>query len=243
MSPIIISSLAIVVFSALIHASFQLSVSVLTLLSGHSLGKQTAHRKVLRLMNGFVLGVIVLTILLISTIVYYLSLVIHHVAQVEQLVAAVVCGLVVGLGVATWAVYYRRGHSTALWLPRGFADYLLKRSKATRHSFEAFGLGMTSVIAEILFIIGPMTAAALAITLLPTVEWRIIAIAIYVILSALSLAFVVTLVGSGHSISHLQQWRMRHKRFLQFAAGGSLIILGGFLFVDRVLGIVSYGGF
>ena len=63
MTPAIISSLAIVVFSALIHASFQLSVSVLTLLSGHSLGKQTARRKVLRLMNGFVCGVLVLTAL------------------------------------------------------------------------------------------------------------------------------------------------------------------------------------
>ena len=104
MTPAIISSLAIVAFSALIHASFQLSVSVLTLLSGHSLGKQTARRKVLRLMNGFVCGVLVLTALLISAIVYYLSLVIHHGAQVEQLVAAIVCGLMVGLGVATWAV-------------------------------------------------------------------------------------------------------------------------------------------
>ncbi len=243
MTPAIISSLAIVAFSALIHASFQLSVSVLTLLSGHSLGKQTARRKVLRLMNGFVCGVLVLTALLISAIVYYLSLVIHHGAQVEQLVAAIVCGLMVGLGVATWAVYYRWGEGTALWLPRSFASYLLKRSKATRHSAEAFSLGMASVVAELLFIIGPMTAAGLATVLLPSTEWRLIAIALYVVISLLSLVVVLVLVGSGHSLAHLQQWRMAHKRFLQFAAGGSLIILGGFLFVDRVLGIVSYGGF
>ena len=100
-----------------------------------------------------------------------------------------------------------------------------------------------SVVVELLFIIGPMAAAGLATVLLPSTEWRLIAIALYVVISLLSLVVVLVLVGSGHSLAHLQQWRMAHKRFLQFAAGGSLIILGGFLFVDRVLGIVSYGGF
>jgi hypothetical protein len=41
----------------------------------------------------------------------------------------------------------------------------------------------------------------------------------------------------------VQAWREKHKRFIQFVAGGSLIILAAYIFVDRLLGISLYGGF
>ena len=242
MTPITISSLAIIVFAALIHASFQLSLSVLTLLSGHSIGKKTAHRKVLRLMNSFTGGAFILTLLLITTATYYTAICIDHTESAEQLIAAIVCGLMVGLGVATWTFYYRRGEGTALWLPRGFAHYLTKRSKTTRGSTEAFALGMASIIAEVVFIAGPVLAASLAIVTLPDITWQLGGIALYVILSLLPLLIATLLVGGGHSIARLQRWREAHKRFLQFVAGGSLFILAAFIFVDRVLGITTYGG-
>ena len=51
------------------------------------------------------------------------------------------------------------------------------------------------------------------------------------------------MVGSGHKISRIQAWREKNKRFLQFAAAGSLLILAAFMFVDRLLGIDLYGVF
>ncbi len=243
MTPVIISSLAIIVFAALIHASFQLSISVLTLLSGHSLGRKTAHRRMLKLMNNFILGAALLTALIMTALVYYLGAFVSHSAKFETLAAAIICGLLIGLGLATWAFYYRKGSGTALWLPRGFAQYLTARSKSTKSGAEAFGLGMTSVVAELIFIIAPLTAAALAIISLPDLWWQIAGIAIYVAVSLVSLFIVFMLAGGGHTISHIQAWRERHKRFLQFVAGGSLIILAAYLFVDRVIGLNIYGVF
>lgn len=242
MTPLLFSSLAIIIFAAVIHASFQLSISVLTLLSGHSLGKRTAHLRLLRLMYGFLCGVMLLTGLLLSALVYYLNLIIQHLTATEQLVAAIVCGLLAGLGIAVWAFYYRRGEGTALWLPRPLAAYLTKRSKVTRNATEAFALGMASVIAELLFIIAPLLAAALAIVTLPTTSWQLIGIGGYILLSLTPLAIIVLLVGGGHSVAQLQAWREQHKRFMQFAAGGSLLVLACYLFVDRVLGMTLYGG-
>lgn len=60
----IASSLAIVTLAALIHASFQVSVSVLTLLSGHSIGAKHSQARVLRLTFGYVVGVAVMTLTL-----------------------------------------------------------------------------------------------------------------------------------------------------------------------------------
>lgn len=241
MDQLLISSFAIIIFSACIHASFQLSVSVLTLLSSHSLGKQTAQRKTVRLMRSFIAGALMFTGLLLAAFTYLMSLHINHAQSAEQFIAAIVCGMMFGIGVATWAFYYRRGDSTALWLPRGFADYLSKRSKATGSSAEAFALGLTSVFTEIVFIIGPISAASLAIVVLPAGHWQLLGVGVYSLITVMPLLLVRLLVSRGGSVARIQQWRVEHKRFLQFAAGSSLFVLGCFLFVDRVIGISVYG--
>ena len=243
MTPIIISSLAIIVFSALIHASFQLSVSVLTLLSGHSLGRKSSQSRILKLLNGFLFGVIIITGLITTAVVYYMSSIINQSNSNEQLAGTIVCGALISLGFATMIFYYRRDEAgTVLWLPRSMAEYLTKRASATRHTAEAFSLGVASVMAEILFIIVPVTAASLAIVTLPDTTWQIIGIALYTLLSMISLVVIAVLIGSGHSPARLQKWRERNKKFLQFCAGAGLMILAFYLFTDRVIGLISYGG-
>ncbi len=241
MNYFLLSSLAVIAFTALIHASFQLSVSVLTLVSGHSLGRKAAHERTLRLMSGVITGVTITTLLILCTVVYCLTLAVQQSAQAEPLIASIVCGLLAGLGIATWAFYYRKGPGTSLWLPRSTAHFLVSRAKTTKHSTEAFGIGMVSVIAEFIFIIAPILAAGLVIATLPTASLQIAGIITYLILSIAPLVVVFVLVGSGHKITKIQLWRERNKRFLQFASGGSLIIVAAFLFVERVLGLTMHG--
>jgi hypothetical protein len=238
----IISSLAIVAFAALIHASFQLSVSMLTLLSGHAIGAKTAHTKLLRLTGGFLLGVALMTMLFISFICFVVQ---HSFGQhVPYLVWAIACGLLLGLGIAVWAFYYRREKGTSLWLPRGLARYLSDRAKATRQSGEAFGLGLSSVIAEFIFIFAPMLIASLVLTQLEPL-WQLLGIAIYVFISLSSLMVVNGLIGSGHRLSQIQKWREDNKRFLQFISGCGLLVLGFYVYVVQVAGAVvtAPGGF
>lgn len=231
------SSLAIVALAALIHASFQLSVSVLTLLSGHAIGARRSQAKVFRLAWGYILGVAVMTVLLLS----FISLVFLHVfgtSGVPLIVWAIACGLVLGIGIAVWLFYYRKEKGTKLWIPRSFADHLSGRSKATKHSVEAFSLGLTSVIAELIFIVPSMVISALVLLQLPSI-WQLVGIGAYVIISLLGLLVVSTLVGSGHSISKIQKWREDNKGFLQFAAGSALVVLGFFVYVHKIIAEVS----
>lgn len=243
MTPVTVSSLAIIVFAALIHASFQLSVSVLTLLSGHSLGKKTAHKRVVSLSANFIMGVFILTTTLLAALAYYLVSLINNSAEMEQLIAAIVSGLLAGVGLSTLVFYYRRGNGTSLWLPRDLAHHLNKRTRLTANKAEAFTLGMSSVVAELVFILAPMSAAALAIVTLPGPAWQLLGIAVYSLISLLSLLIVFWLVGGGHKISKLQAWREKNKRFLQFVSGGSLLILASYVLVDRLLGVSIYGVF
>jgi len=227
------SSLAIVSLAALIHASFQLSVSVLTLLSGHSIGAKHSHARLLRLTTSFVFGAGLMTMLLLS----FISLILLDAFgdNTPQIVWAAGCGLLVGVAVAVWLFYYRREKGTTLWIPREIAGYLNERTKATKLSAEAFGLGLSGVIGEILFVIAPLFMASLVLIQLPTM-WQLVGIAVYTIISMLSLTIVWVLIGSGHNLGIIQKWRESNKYFLQFAAGMGLIVLAFFVYVTKILG-------
>ncbi|MEK7620958.1 MAG: hypothetical protein AAB395_01230, partial [Patescibacteria group bacterium] len=59
---------------------------------------------------------------------------------------------------------------------------------------------------------------------------------VYCLIALSPLIMIVAMVGAGHKISKIQKWREDNKLFLQYAAGSGLVILGAFVFVDKVLG-------
>ena len=211
---------------------------MLTLLSGHAIGAMTAHSNLLRLTNMFSLGVALMTMLVLSFIALVTQLIFGDI--IPPIAWAASCGLLLGLGIAVWAFYYRKEKGTSLWIPRGMARYLTDRTKATKQSAEAFGLGMTSVIAELLFVIAPIVVAALTLISLAPL-WQLAGILLYTLISLLSLLVVNGLIGSGHTLGGIQKWREENKRFLQFAAGSGLLILGAYLYVEKIIAVSSGG--
>lgn len=224
---------SIIALAAAIHGSFQLSISTLTLMSGHSLGRKQSQSRLLRLLSGFVSGVAGITALLFIAFVYSIEFALDD-RGVPAVLWAALCGILFGLGVAVWLFYFRKGNGTMLWLPRTVALYLAERSKRTKSTAEAFALGMASVTGELLFIVAPLGVAAMvSVTLPPALQ--VAALLLYVPVSLLSLLLVAALVASGHKISQIQRWREENKRFLQFMAGSSLLVLGFYLYVNEVL--------
>lgn len=210
---------------------------MLTLLSGHAIGNKTSQAKLLRLTNSFTFGVAVMTVLILTFTAFIIGS--SFGVQVPLLAWAISCGLLIGLGVAVWAFYYRREKGTSLWLPRGVAHYLSDRTKATTSSAEAFSLGLTSVVGELVFIIAPLLVSALVlVTLSP--ELQLVGIGIYTLISLLSLLIVNGLIGSGHKLSRIQKWREDNKHFLQFAAGCGLLILGFYVYVNQIVAVSAH---
>jgi hypothetical protein len=218
--------------AALIHASFQLSVSMLTILSGHALGSKTSHNRTISLASSFTLGAMTMTMLLLSFCAYLAANLFG--TSIRPIVWAVVCGLMLGIGLAVCVFYYRPTRGTSLWIPRSMARFLMDRSKATKLSAEAYSLGLTGVVGEIIFILAPLAASALCLVQLPA-AYQIAGVLIYTVIASLPLFIVVLLVGGGHSLSRIQHWREDNRRFLQFIAGGALFVLGFFLYVNAVI--------
>lgn len=233
------SSLAIIILASLVHASFQLSVSMLTLMSGHSLSIKQSFKKLNDLTASFVLGAGIITMLLVSSTAWMFLRITN--GEVSGYIWAIACGILLGTAMSVWLFYYRRGKGTTLWIPRDFAEYLTNRTKKTRSIGEAFGLGVSSVLGEILFIAAPVITASLALIQM-TPSWQLAGSFIYLIISILPLLIIRILIGGGLSLSKIQRWREKNKYFLQFTAGAGLIILSFFVYASEIIQ-VSLGGF
>lgn len=236
-----LTSLAIILLAALVHASFQLSVSVLTLLSGHALGRGAAHHRLLRLTGGFIAGATVMTVLLVSASAFVLSAIFPSVTP--MILWAVCCGAVIGVGISVWFFYYRDEHGTSIWIPRGFARHLESRAKYTKDTAEAFSLGLAGVVSELIFLFAPVLVASLVLIRLSPV-WQLYGMLLYAVVALMPLLIVGMLIGGGHKLSRIQQWRETNKRFMQFAAGSGLLVLGAYVYVNQVIvaGITAAGG-
>ena len=226
-----VTALAIIALAGLMHATFQLSISMVTLLSSHSIGKKHSGAQTTRLTLGFLGGTVTMTMLVVSFLTAVLNSLFR--AYIPLAVWAVVCGLLIGLGIAIWVFYYRRQAGTALWIPRSMARFLSTRAKSATSASKSFSLGLTSVIAELIFMIAPALAAACSLSYLPH-RWQLPALFLYTLIASLGAGIVVVLIGSGHKISDIQRWREQNKHFLQFIAGSGFLVLGAFIYANVV---------
>ena len=230
------TALSVVALAALIHASFQLSVSMVTALSSHARGRRLSGGKVLRMAGAFLAGSVTMTLLILSLMGYLASG--FHDQLTTATAWSVVSALLVGVGLVIWLTYYRRGDGTSLLISRGFAHFLHQRISRTTLATEAYSLGLVSVITEGVFIAIPALAAAMALAVLPF-GWQLVGIALYTMVASLSIFTVTVLIGSGHPLSRIQRWRERNKRFLQFSAGTGLLVLGFYLYASQVAEIAA----
>ena len=217
-SPLVQPGLLILVV-VIVHASLQVGVSVLTLLSGHSFRKKQAHSRLVRLNLAYTIGAILISFLVLIALQALLRA--GHNDNISPLwpvigFAMVITGIIIAFS------YYRRGKGTVLWLPRNFATYLSNRAKKTRNSIEAGALGGMTVIAELpISLLLFLTIALLSYSLdsHDNIWWALG----YAIAINLPLIIITILIGGGHRISQIQRWRENNKTFIRYNAGLGMI--------------------
>lgn len=230
---IVYPGLVLVAFLAVLHASFQLATSVLTLISGHSLMHSKARTRLLRLNVAYIFGVLAMTGLLLTGITSAL-VVWFPFDDVSTLWSALTLAAIV-VGTLVMTFYYRQGRGTRIWLPRAFATYLNERSKKTKNVIEAAALGITSVVAELPFTAVLMVMTGLVLASSVMIDNYLVIILLYCFIATLPLIVITTLLAGGHSLSSIQRWRENNKLFLQYASGIGILIAALFVWVNFIL--------
>lgn len=221
-----------VILAALIHASMQLGLGALLLLYHASVGKHV-KKKTRNLVDSYISGMGALIFLGLGAVCFLMANYFGESLYPEELL--IVVGMLVALAIAVWAIYYRRGKSTELWLPRIVARFIDQRAKKTESNTEAFSLGLLTGLAEMPFTLVLVVVAANSTLALPPL-YRILAVAIYTIIAILPPIVLRIAVRRGKTIIEIQRWRVKYKNFLRVLTGIGFLVLALYVFAFEVLG-------
>lgn len=220
-----------VILAAVVHATLQLGLGALLLLYHASLGKHV-RRKTRNLVDSYISGIGMLVFFLVCTFCFVLDRYFEKPLYAEELV--IIVGMLIALAIAAWAVYYRRGKTTELWLPRTVARFIDRRAKATNSNTEAFSLGLLTSLAEMPFTLVLAVVAANSIMSLPSL-YQLLAVALYTIIAIIPLVVLRIAIRKGKTVVDIQRWRVKNKAFLKLITGVGFLVLGIFVFAFEVL--------
>lgn len=220
----------ILVGAIFVHACFQLSVSVLTLLSSHTIGRRLPNQRLLNLNFWYILGTFVaITLLQLGAIATHR----WGMAHSSSLTTLITFSLIPLVALLLILFYYRRGRGTQLWLPRPAAQYITSRAKRTKSSVEAFALGVMTALTELPFALAPLAIVAFAFQGFASSHWLNLAVG-YSLAVCAPLVFVAFYLSSGHKVSSVQRWREGSKDFLRWASAAMLLLLTVYLAVLQI---------
>lgn len=221
----VLTSLAIVLLTAMAHASLQLTSGSLILLYHSALGKYP--RKKARALGGVFMGGVSLMIFLSLSTVSFLILTLKT-GKLNTLELSFLVGMLAMIGILIMLFYYRKGKSTALWLPKNITRFINLRARKLNHKLEAFSLGFLAYFAELPIGIILLVIAANNILSLPNLI-QILAIFSYVGIVSLPLLIVRWIFKKDHNMVEVQKWRVKNKSFIKAISGMSFLTLALFI--------------
>ena len=223
--------IATIILVGVVQASLQLSLGGLILLYHSSMG-QHRRKKTRRLSSAYILGASTISFLSICAIGFLITTLFGKALQAEMLL---ICfGILLASALVMLLFYYRRGHSTELWLPRSFARFIQRRARKTNDSIEAFSLGILSSFAELPLSIALYFLVANCVLSL-SAQYQIVALFGCVIMSVLPLLVLKLHVKSGRNVVEVQKWRIRNKAFIRIISGSGFAVLAAFVYVYWII--------
>jgi len=226
-------SVAIIVLSAIVHASLQLGLGCLLLLYHESAGKHITN-KTRNLIGSFISGVGTIAFLLLATACFVVSNTFDGALSMQILTAVI--GILIALAIAMWFFYYRRGTTTELWLPRVITRFINGRAKVTNSDTEAFSLGVMTSFAELPFIIILLLIAGNSVLELEPM-YQPLMVAFYTIIVIIPLIILNIVIRTGHNVAQIQKWRIKNKLFIRLVSGLGFLTLGIFILAFKILGM------
>ena len=224
----------IIVLAAVIHATLQLGLGSLLLLYHASLGKHI-KKQTKNLTGSFISGVGLITFFGLCAACYVIANGTGG-GSMDPTGLMVMTVILMVLALAMWIFYYRRGDSTELWVPGVVAEFIDGRAKKTNNNTEAFSLGVLSALLELPMSLALFVLAADSVLEIP-VLWQLLMILLYTLISIAPLVILKLSIRSGKTVTDIQKWRVKNKNFLRIMSGVGYLVLAGFVFAFKVLGV------
>ena len=229
--------LSLMIMVGIFAASLGLNLSSVAMMSGHALSQKTALSRLRQLIRGFLLGVVVANLLLLSTVILFIAKSPFFMNTGSGFVAnyhiwpLAIIGLVIQILIMAFCKILNN-QLVNPWAPEAVRTYLRKRCIKTNSIIEAINLGIMSVLANFWLLFLPLSL--LAITMLNQLE--IAHVVLFALASGIPSFIIALTVTQQVKISQIHLFLIKHANFLQFVSFFSLIILGMIIFCFKVSG-------
>lgn len=227
----------IILVLALLQALLQLVPGIFTIFYHSSLGRRSPT-KTDNLSLFFILGTETFTVAIWLILYAAISGIFYHNADFNDgILVWLVASVFLALGLASLLFYYRKGPSTALYIPRNTAAQLTKRAESIKTRSDAFVLGFLSSGIELLFSL-PIYLVAIVETMKIHSIPRVFIIIPYVIVSISPLFGIRALYRSGHNLATVERLRTKAKPIVRFLLCTCFIVVA-ILLIET--GILNHG--
>jgi len=223
--------IATLVLAGITQASLQLGLGGLILLYHNSLGKHR-RRKTRFLTRNYIYGSCVISFLAVCAFCFLIGSFFDGVLTAEWL--TVCAGIFAACGAIMCGLYYRKGRTTELWLPKSFTRFIQKKARQTNDTVEAFSLGLLSGFAEMPFSIAIYFVAANCILHLNG-SLQVVAAIGYTVFTAIPLIVLKLRIKTGRNAVEAQKWRVKNKAFSKVFSGSAFMILAAFVIAYWVM--------
>lgn len=221
----------IIILAAVVYATLQLDSGCLLLLYHASLGKHI-RKRTKALAGSYIAGSGLMA--LFGVALFYLAIAGIYGQTLSSWCLIAAAAVMFLLAVLMWCVYYRRGKSTELWLPKVVAKFITKRAEVTESNTEAFSLGMLSGFAEMPWTFVLMIVVANSLLCLP-LGWQAVMAVVFAVIAILPLILMWIMIRRGKTVVDIQKWRVKNKTFIRIVSGISFAVLAMFIIAFKVM--------
>lgn len=232
----IVISVIILILSMLISFCLQLTPGTFALFYHYALGKTNAKKADDQSLS-FILGVEIFITAIWLLIYFSIFLFFYYNFNFSNIVFYIMAGVFFAEAIIMPFLYYRKGNSTALFIPRRIAKGILNRIAKIRNRSDCILLGALTGLFELIFTL-PLYIISASILLNFDALPRVLTIALYLTLSVLPLFIIRCSFRLGHNLADIERFRVKIKPAIKITLCTSFLLLA---LATIYLGVLNNG--
>ena len=232
----VFTSLGILVTAMLIMALLQLTPGIFLLFRHYASGKYSA-RKASDLALFFILGVETAVVIFLLSLYFIITAISPTIIDSNNFFYWFMSTVFAILCFAFLFCYFRKGAGTRLFISRSLASKIDHKAKTIKSRSDAFTLGITSIIPELIFTLPLFIISIACISSIATESvLRSGLIILFAISAVLPLIIYNITFNIDHHLASLIKFRFKNKTFIRFFVSFLYLLLSIIIIIGIVYG-------
>lgn len=216
-------SVIVLILAMLIPFFMQFVPGVFALFYHYSLGKTTTQKADDKSLS-FIIGAEFFNAAIWLLIYFLAFLFFYNVPGPHDIFFYIMAGIFIAEAIAVLFFYYRKGKSTALFIPRSITNGIIANIKKNKTRSDCIVLGAMSGLFELIFTLPAIIISTSILTNFETFPSTLI-IVISIVMSVLPLFIVRGAFRLNHNLAEIERVRVKIKPFIKFILFFSFLFL------------------